>query len=101
MIAANGVAILDALEGVKSTGQDKWQAQCPCHDDQTASLSITREGDKTLIYCHAGCPTADVVAAVGMTMADLGPRNGNGSAPHIDKIYQYRNGNGGPTARRA
>lgn len=93
MIAsANGISILDALEGVKAAGQDKWQALCPCHDDSTASLSITREGGKTLVYCHAGCPTADVVAAVGMTMADLGSRNG--SAPHIDKVYQYRNGDG-------
>lgn len=95
MIAtANGISILDALEGVKSAGQDTWQALCPCHDDSTASLSITREGDKTLVYCHAGCPTADVVKACGLTMADLGPRNGNGSAPHIDKVYDYRNGDG-------
>lgn len=94
MIAANGIAILDALEGVKANGQDSWMAQCPCHDDSTASLSVTREGDKTLVYCHAGCPTADVVGAVGMTMADLGPRTENGSKPHIDKVYDYRNADG-------
>ncbi len=95
MIAApHGIAILDALEGVKSNGQDSWMAQCPCHEDSTASLSITREGDKTLVYCHAGCDTRDVVAASGLTMADLGPRNANGSAPHVDKVYDYRDADG-------
>src|SRR5262249_5124541 len=51
-----------------------YTARCPVHDDRHNSLSIGR-GDNggVVIYCHAGCKAPDVVAAVGMTMADLGP----------------------------
>jgi hypothetical protein len=35
---------------------------CPAHDDRAPSLSIS-EGDdgRTLLKCHAGCSTADIV----------------------------------------
>jgi putative DNA primase/helicase len=48
-----------------------WIARCPAHDDQTASASFT-DGDKgVVIRCHAGCATEDIVAKLGLTMADL------------------------------
>lgn len=39
--------------------------------DQDASLSITRGRDRVLVKCHAGCPTQEVLAAVGLRMGDL------------------------------
>jgi putative DNA primase/helicase len=51
---------------------------CPAHDDRQASLSA-KEGDdgRILLCCHAGCETKDVVAKLGLTMADLMPANGS------------------------
>jgi len=66
--------ILQLLEGVHAY-DGYWQAQCPAHDDQDPSLSI-RVGDdgRTLLHCHVGCPTEEVVAAIGLSMADLFPK---------------------------
>jgi len=49
-------------------------ARCPAHDDRSPSLSIRETNDGTiLLKCFAGCGAADVVAAVGLTLADLFP----------------------------
>lgn len=65
--------ILKHLDKVKKTSKG-YQARCPAHADKGPSLSI-KEADSgaTLIHCHAGCSTASVVAAMGLTMADLFP----------------------------
>jgi len=66
-------AILSRLQGVKKT-KDGYSALCPAHEDQRASLSVSIGSDgRGLVKCHAGCKTEDVMAAVGMTMADLAP----------------------------
>lgn len=45
---------------------------CPAHDDRTPSLSIRRTADgRVLLHCFAGCRTDDVLAALGLTWADL------------------------------
>ncbi|MEJ7765298.1 MAG: hypothetical protein WKF86_07370, partial [Acidimicrobiales bacterium] len=51
-----------------------WSAKCPAHQDRNASLSIGlgRNGG-VLVKCHAGCDIKDVVAAAGLSMADLAP----------------------------
>ena len=69
--------------GNSISGSGSGSCHCPAHEDRTASLSIS-EGDdgRILLYCHAGCKTEDVVAALGLTMADLRPDAGrNGCAP--------------------
>jgi len=64
--------ILDRFDNVKPGGQNQFSARCPCHDDKKNSLAVGRgENGKTLICCHAGCATEDVLGAVGLTMADL------------------------------
>ena len=65
--------ILQHLDKVKKTGKG-YQARCPAHNDSGPSLSL-REGDdeRVLLHCFAGCSTASVVAAIGLTMADLFP----------------------------
>jgi putative DNA primase/helicase len=62
--------LLNRLEGVKRDGKG-WKANCPAHDDQKPSLTITEEKDKVLLYCHAGCRVQEVVGAIGLQMADL------------------------------
>ncbi len=54
--------------GMKGRGTN-WQ--CPAHDDGAPSLSITSDSRGAAVKCHAGCPTETVVAAIGLTMADL------------------------------
>lgn len=46
-------------------------AQCPAHEDQHPSLSVS-EGDdgRVLVFCHAGCAFEDVLAALGLTGSD-------------------------------
>jgi hypothetical protein len=62
---------ISRLDRAKRSGNG-WMARCPAHEDRQASLSIG-EGDdgRVLIRCHAGCATEGIVAAMGMTMADL------------------------------
>lgn len=63
--------ILSRLEGVK--GRDgKYMARCPNHGDSNPSLSVSLGSDnKILLKCFAGCPTEDIVGAMGLTMKDL------------------------------
>ena len=56
---------------VKETGTHRLTAQCPAHDDRNPSLSVTGIEGSALLYCHAGCPADDVLAAIGLTTADL------------------------------
>jgi hypothetical protein len=61
------------LEGVKRTGPGRFVAICPAHDDKNPSLVVTEKDGKPLFHCFAGCESADVLAAVGLTFADLYP----------------------------
>ena len=73
--------ILARLEGVRPVGEGKYEALCPCHDDRTQSLSVTTGDDgKVLLCCHAGCSSLSIVSAIGRTMRDLFPSDGNGYA---------------------
>jgi len=47
--------IIPLLGGVKQASQNQWQAICPCHDDNRASLSIKNDPSTGIVsmYCHA------------------------------------------------
>jgi len=62
---------LERLEGVRSTGQDKWIARCPVHGDKSPSLAVREVDDRVLIHCFAGCDVHEVVSAVGLKLSDL------------------------------
>lgn len=65
--------LLSRLEGVRGKSP-KWMARCPAHSDNGPSLSIRQLDDgRVLVHCFAGCGATDVMAAVGMTLADLYP----------------------------
>jgi DNA primase len=63
--------LLDRLPKAKQTGQDRWVACCPAHDDKSPSLSIRDVGDRLLIHCFGGCRIDDVLAALGMSFGAL------------------------------
>lgn len=49
-----------------------WQTCCPAHDDTKPSLAVSVSNNgAVLMKCHAGCTASDVVAAVGLSIADL------------------------------
>ncbi len=73
--------VLSKLPDVKPNGNG-WMARCPAHDDGRASLSVAVGDDgRALIHCHAGCTTEAVVAALGLTLADLMPSNNRRPCP--------------------
>ena len=67
--------LLSRLSKVKKTGQDKWQALCPAHDDEHPSLSIAiGKSGAPVLKCWAGCGAANVLEAINLNFADLYPR---------------------------
>jgi len=66
--------LLSRLEGVRRTGQGRWIARCPGHDDRRASLSIRELDDgRTLVHCFAACAVEEVLGAAGLTFDALFP----------------------------
>ena len=63
------------LNGLRETINGQYIALCPGHDDRSPSLSIRECDDgRVLLHCFAGCDTEDVLAAIGLTFADVMPR---------------------------
>ena len=69
--------IITQLDGVKTTGQDRWIARCPTHDDKSPSLAIREVDDRLLLHCFAGCEAYEIVSALGMELSDLFPEKIN------------------------
>lgn len=85
--------ILQRFTGVRQTGSRQWEAKCPAHDDQHASLSIgVGDNGGTLLFCQAKCPTDAVCKAVGLTLADLAPEKPK--AKRIVATYDYKDKTG-------
>ena len=62
------------LDSVKETGQGKYVARCPAHDDKSPSLAIKDCDDgRILLHCFAGCEAEDVLASIGLTFTDTRP----------------------------
>ncbi|MGO8683065.1 MAG: AAA family ATPase [Thermoleophilia bacterium] len=86
--------LLSRLEAVKPVGPNKWMACCPAHDDREPSLSVAvGENGGIVLHDHAGCETDDILAKIGLSMADLMPPNGNGNhdawTPRGDAVATY------------
>lgn len=64
---------------MRATGQGKWAARCPAHDDRAPSLAIKEGSDGTvLLHCFAGCSAHEIVSAVGLELSDLFPKSESG-----------------------
>lgn len=63
---------LDKLKGVEDRGGGQYQACCPAHDDNTASLSVSwGDKGKVIVKCHAECDSASILEALHLTWKDL------------------------------
>jgi hypothetical protein len=81
----------DALEttiaAVRHNGKQR-TIRCPAHDDKTPSLSVGRgKNGGIVLHCKAGCDTADVLKAAGLTWADVSPPKTEGT---IVATYDYK-----------
>lgn len=67
--------ILERLDMVRKTGNSRWIARCPAHQDGTPSLSVTEidTGNRVLIHCHAGCGALDILESIGLDWSALYP----------------------------
>jgi len=83
--------LIERLEGAQETGSNRWIARCPGHNDRTPSLAIRQLDDgRVLVHCFAGCGTADVLAAVGLSLSDLFPkRYGHHFEPARDRRHLH------------
>jgi len=100
--------LLSALERAGSRGQmtktgERWQYQCPAHEDRKPSLTVSRKSDGTvLLKCHAGCSTEAVLSSLGLELKELFP-NVPDSGNHVRMKTPDKKNNGQvyPTAKAA
>lgn len=63
---------LDAMDLRSHVSGQSWMAQCPAHEDDQPSLRVKEADDgRVLLFCLAGCRTAQIVADLGLEMRDL------------------------------
>jgi len=67
--------LLSKVHKLKKTGDGKWLACCPAHDDKSPSLAIKLADDRILIHCFAGCDVSSIVGALGLELSDLMPES--------------------------
>jgi putative DNA primase/helicase len=74
----------------------QWEARCPIHDDNRASLSIGEGRDgRILIHCHTKiCETVDILAEVGLTIGDLMPDDPVQQKRRMVAAYDYCDADG-------
>lgn len=81
-------------KSARKTGDSKWQALCPAHDDKkTKSLSIGVGTDgRILLHCQGkGCSVTEICKMLLIKPKDLFPSNGQAapSKKQIVKTYDY------------
>jgi putative DNA primase/helicase len=89
--------VLARFPDARRTGEGKAIARCPAHEDKTASLAISSGADgRTVMHCHAGCGTTNVLAAVGLSECDLfaDERPAPNARLRIVATYRYADGAG-------
>lgn len=62
--------IAGMLQGARGHGTH-YVAKCPCHQDDSPSLSIDERDGRVMLYDHGGCDTGTILAALGLTFKDL------------------------------
>ena len=89
--------VISRIPHAKYLSKARFQAPCPCHNDVKPSLygAVGNDG-RTLLYCQAGCQTADILKAIGLTFADITPDKPKKKPPRFDfknivSTYDYGN----------
>jgi len=76
------------LHKVKRTGNGRYIACCPAHDDKSPSLAVSIADNGTLlIKCFGGCGAIDVISAMGLEWSDILPDSSPDIKPKKNVIY--------------
>lgn len=86
--------IVSKFQDAKKIGDKSYQVKCAAHRDEKASLTITEDDNKILLYCHAGCDTLSILNSVGLEEKDL--FNNVKEKPKVVAEYIYKNEKGVP-----
>lgn len=66
--------VLNLLSKVKRTGDGRYIACCPAHDDSKPSLTIRELPDgRVLMHCFGGCDIESILSAMDLQLTDLFP----------------------------
>jgi len=88
-------SILARLDNVKPS-TNGYTARCPTHEDKHNSLAVSQgENGGVVLKCFAGCETAAVVAAMGLSLSDLMPESDNWKDSSNDTVYRVNLPGGG------
>lgn len=90
------------FEVSRRINDNSYQCKCPVHIDDKASLTVSQENGKLLLYCHAGCDTKDILEAVGLSFQELEGKKAPtwmdrleyGQGRKIEAVYDYRDESG-------
>ncbi len=85
--------LLNLLKNVKETGDNKYIACCPAHDDKNPSLAImlSKDGKRIILKCFAGCSESDVLNNLGLKKSDLYINSDtNQDKPTVIEKHQYK-----------
>ena len=83
-------ALLHRLERVQRSGQG-WRADCPNGHRVRGTLSVAQGDDgRVLLHCFAGCNTADVLGALGLTLGDVMPERIRDESPEGRRAARER-----------
>lgn len=84
---ATAEPLLQRLDGVQKAGNG-WRARCPACGGTSRKVSIAERDNRVLVHCF-GCSDGDgVLAAVGLTWADLHPPRGWPQTPDERRAAQ-------------
>jgi len=73
-LAVKAEAFLSRCDKVRSTGDGRWVACCPSHQDKNPSMTVRElEDGVVLIHCFAGCSVDQILNAVGLEFDALFP----------------------------
>jgi hypothetical protein len=82
------------LENVKQTSNGI-EALCPAHDDKKASLTASRNGEKILFKCQAGCVNNEILKIIDMEWNQFFVHSDNSKTPKKKEVCRYRYENKG------
>lgn len=63
--------VLGRLDKVRASGEGRWMARCPAHEDGRPSLMVSERDGRVGLHCFAGCDTASILDALGLAWRDL------------------------------
>lgn len=81
------------LENVKHTSNGI-KALCPAHDDKKASLTASRNGEKILFKCQAGCINNEILQIIDMEWNQFFAQEEKIPPKTIEATYRYEDKDG-------